>query len=121
MLTSGGKSRLTKLLDMTGDAAGSIMVLERPIATTTLLRALQVALRSRRRQYQVRDLVEEQRRNAEREQMLRRSAEEAVRLQEEFLATVSHELRNPLNVIVGYSELVNNTAAESTPSAIRTA
>src|ERR1051325_9250100 len=51
ILTSGGESRLTKLLEMTALASGSIMVLERPIATSTLLRALQVALRSRARQY----------------------------------------------------------------------
>jgi signal transduction histidine kinase len=38
-------------------------MLERPIGTATLIRSLEVALNSRRRQYQVRDLLEEQRRN----------------------------------------------------------
>jgi signal transduction histidine kinase len=37
---------------------------------------------------------------------LRYSAEEANRLKDEFLATISHELRNPLSVIVGYSDLL---------------
>ncbi len=41
-----------------------------------------------------------------REQELRLAAEESNRLKDEFLATMSHELRNPLNVILGYSELL---------------
>jgi signal transduction histidine kinase/ActR/RegA family two-component response regulator len=108
-LTRGGESRFAKLLEMIALASGSVMVLERPIATSTLLRALQVALRSRGRQYQVRQLLEEQQHTTEREQKLRQAAEEAVRLQDEFLATLSHELRNPLNVIVGYSDLLQRS------------
>ena len=44
-----------------------------------------------------------------REQELRLAAEESNRLKDEFLATMSHELRNPLNVILGYSELLLRT------------
>ena len=57
LLTSGGESRRVGLLNVAARAAGSVTLLERPISTLTLLRSVQVALRSRRRQYQVRDLV----------------------------------------------------------------
>ena len=57
ILTSGGDSRRAGLLNLAAAAAGSVTLLERPISTLTLIRSVQVALRSRRRQYQVRDLV----------------------------------------------------------------
>ncbi|MGH7985192.1 MAG: hybrid sensor histidine kinase/response regulator, partial [Candidatus Binataceae bacterium] len=41
-----------------------------------------------------------------REQAARRQAEEANRLKDEFLATVSHELRNPLSAITGWAHLL---------------
>ena len=59
ILTSGGESRRAGLLDLAAAAAGSVTLLERPVSTLTLMRSVQVALRSRRRQYQVRDLVSE--------------------------------------------------------------
>jgi signal transduction histidine kinase len=60
ILTTGGEPRLIRLLELAADAAGALTLLERPINSMTLLRSVEVALNSRRRQFQVRDLLEEQ-------------------------------------------------------------
>ena len=62
--------------------AGNVTLLERPINAHTLISAVQMALRASARQREVGELL------AQREQ--------AVRLRDEFLAMLAHELRNPL-------------------------
>jgi len=99
ILTNGGESRLATLLDLVAAAAGSVTLLERPMSTATLFRSIQVAVSSRRRQYQVRDLLRQ-------EQILRSEAEAANQTKDEFLAKVSHELRTPLNAILGWASLL---------------
>ena len=66
------QSRFEQLIGWLAKSAGSITVLERPISTLTLLRSVNVALRSRNRQYQVRDLLIQQQ---QREFSLRQSEE----------------------------------------------
>ena len=51
-----------------------------------------------------------------REQEARAEAENANRLKDEFLATLSHELRNPLNVVIGYSEILRRSDENRKPS-----
>ena len=51
--------------------------------------------------------IEAERAAAENEKLYRQ-AQEASQLKEEFLATVSHELRNPLNAILGWSRMLRS-------------
>jgi signal transduction histidine kinase/CheY-like chemotaxis protein len=63
----------------------NITFIERPIRVKTMISSVQTALRARRRQYEVRDLLHEQQRRVEE--------------RDQFLAMLSHELRNPLAAI----------------------
>jgi signal transduction histidine kinase/ActR/RegA family two-component response regulator len=64
---------------------GNATILERPVRLSTLVSAVKAALRARRRQYEVRDLLSRQ--------------AEADRRKDEFLAMLGHELRNPMAAI----------------------
>ena len=44
----------------------------------------------------------------------RRHAEQMSQLKDEFLATVSHELRSPLNAVLGWASLLRNSKTSST-------
>jgi signal transduction histidine kinase len=68
---------------------GNITLLERPTRIVTLLSVVKTALRARERQYQVRNHLAQRKLEEE-------SLKEADRRKDEFLATLAHELRNPL-------------------------
>lgn len=60
----------------------SVTFLDRPVRIAALVSTVRTALQARNRQYQVRDLIQ--------------AAEDGMRQRDEFLAMLSHELRNPL-------------------------
>jgi signal transduction histidine kinase/CheY-like chemotaxis protein len=75
------------------------MVLERPVRRLILTRSLEVALRARRRQWELRAYLDERTDLLRREQL-------ANRMKDEFLMTVSHELRTPLTAIYGWARML---------------
>ncbi|VTU17665.1 Autoinducer 2 sensor kinase/phosphatase LuxQ [Variovorax sp. PBL-H6] len=64
------------------DEFANVTVIERPMRVAALVSAVRTALRSRRRQYELRSLLE--------------GLRDADQRKTEFLATLAHELRNPL-------------------------
>ncbi len=114
---SGSESpRLTIALQK----AGHVSVVERPVRVSTFLSVVRAALRSRERQYEVRDhLLRVHAIEAERlalwesERAARAEAERASRIKDEFLATLSHEIRTPLNAILGWAHILSSGTRSS--------
>ena len=113
LLGGRGEEEESQVKQILGDRA-QLLVLERPIGIATLVSATEAALRSRRRQYQVKRLLDEL---AESAVQLARMHEAADRAKDEFLATLAHELRSPMTAIRGWVAMLKMpgvTAAEAT-------
>jgi signal transduction histidine kinase len=115
LLTHPGQpTRVTAQRSRILSLRGAVTFLERPVRPVALVGALRVALQSRRRQYQLRDLLESQRSVGVELQRARHEAEAANQAKDHFLATLSHELRTPLNAISGWTYLMRNSPKDET-------
>ena len=82
LLIASRDTSLSGLLENVFPESGNVTLLQRPLHPLSLVSSVNMALRARSRQYQVRDLLEQRTR--------------AVAQRDEFLAMLAHELRNPL-------------------------
>jgi two-component system, sensor histidine kinase len=78
------------------NSLSNLTLLERPTSSRTLLSSIQAALRARARQYELRDKFEEIRGTAAQLRATEAALREADQRKDLFLATLAHELRNPL-------------------------
>jgi signal transduction histidine kinase len=110
IITTGRESALSRRQPVAiFGPSGNITLIERPFRPGTLVSTMEVALRSRRRQFLVRDLL---RQNAQKSQELIEQTvalREADRRKNEFLAMLAHELRNPLASIGSAVSLLKET------------
>ena len=89
---------------------GNVTLLERPVRVATLLSAVRTALRARERQYQIRQHLAER-------QQIERSLRLADQRKDEFLATLGHELRNPLAPLLAALQLLKTAAGNESVTA----
>jgi signal transduction histidine kinase len=112
LLTVGGRVTIrSERLRELRRPLGNIFLLERPLRPETLLSTLEIALRGRRRQYQIRDQMLQY---ARAQEALRRSEKLAVTGR--LAASIAHEINNPLEAVTNLLYLIRvSPDSEQTP------
>ena len=85
---------------------GNVVLLERPIRPETLVSTVQASLRSRRRQYQIRDSMAQRRKT---EVALLQSEKLAVAGR--LAASIAHEINNPLEAVTNLLFLIGTSSS----------
>lgn len=96
VLARTDSSRLTALRSIPG-----VVLLERPVHVRSMVSAVQAALRARLRQYELRNQLAQTR-------AVNLELQNAARAKDDFLATLSHELRNPLSALRTAADLLDH-------------
>lgn len=104
VVVAGRTDEASTLNHIVNDFTG-VSVLHRPLSLDTLISTVGAALRARRRQYQVRDLL--------------RQRDETDRRRDEFLAMLAHELRNPLSPIRTGLQVLRVTESQEMATRVR--
>ncbi len=104
MLTVSGRVTIeSERLRQLRRPLGNLFLLERPIRPETLLSTLEIALRGRQRQYQIRDQLQQY---AKAQEALLRSEKLAVTGR--LAASIAHEINNPLEAITNLLYLLHS-------------
>jgi len=109
-----GRRTESALMHAAAQTIGNVTLLERPMRVAALLSAATYALRARRRQYESRRHLLSLERAADDLSASERQLREAHARKDEFLATLAHELRNPLAPIRNAMHILRRKASDET-------
>jgi signal transduction histidine kinase len=110
LLITGGRGDEARATVGLLSERANVSLIERPLRRVTIVAAVKSAMRARRRQYEVRDLIAERAvlLGSLEERVKQRTAELRLMIEEleSFSYSISHDLRTPLRAVVVYGEVL---------------